>query len=346
MHAPWNEEPYDWDVRPAYSVDNLWGLEEPDFEHTQFHFKVTYHLSEIGEPIDDKLPFRQNYFWQLHNFDTARLDMDQYARTFADVDSSEPWWSFDPAQYVDAGLEALYYHVVYKGVAGSGNCFGMSVEAVYALKGRSILTEPVFRLGHPQVGGDFPGEPDPVLDRGMINEFNVKHGYQVGAPTVAWFLQLFGLGLTHDPKEIFRMARTMFEDGVAEPWHLLDRVPTLPGADLFLEGAKGFVALLSGDADGGAGDAAVQQVVDGAGRTLFEPGLGRVPDRWSDLRRDPAARIPGLAPIPISAGDAESVGPRPLLFFGRGQDTTHTYQVTGGGGRTASASGRRPSARW
>jgi hypothetical protein len=417
----WDDWPYDENVRPAYTVDNLWGLADADNEHTQRKFKVTYTISEKGQPLDDTLPFRQQAFWQLHNFDTARLDMDQYARTFADVDSSEPWLSFDPAQYLDAGFEALFFHWPYKSVAGSGNCFGMSVEAVYALKGQSIFTQPIHRLGNPQVGGDHAGEPDPVLDRGLINEFNVKHGYQLGAPTVAWFLQLFGLGKTHDPQGTFLAARRMFEDGdqpvlsftrfielkghtvlpikflggeghfdelppgsthwgeiwiadskrewnwgggpdfdgkfrviiehdnsfsyddryagdnwlgdrmFAEPWSLLNRVPTLPGADTFLEGARGFLALLTGDSEDGSRDAAVRQITDGAGRTLFEPGPGRAPTHWSDVRQDPAGRIPELAPIPISAGDGESVGPRPLVFFGRGQDATHTYEIAGSG---------------
>ena len=117
VHAPWDDDPYNWDVRPAYSVDNLWGFEDPDTEHSQFHFKVTYNMTEIGEPLDDKLPFRQQGFWQLHNFDTRRLDMDQYARTFADVDSSEPWMSFDPAAVRRRGLEALFFLVAYKGIA-------------------------------------------------------------------------------------------------------------------------------------------------------------------------------------------------------------------------------------
>ncbi|HZB48193.1 MAG TPA: hypothetical protein VE547_03790, partial [Mycobacteriales bacterium] len=211
--GPWDEWPYDENVRPAYTVDNLWGLADADTQHTQRKFKVTYSMTEKGLPLDDKLPFRQQGFWQLHNFDTARLDMDQYARTFADVDSSEPWLSFDPAQYLDAGFEALFFFWPYKSVASSGNCYGMSLEAIYALKGQSVFTEPVYRLGHPQVGGNFPGEPDPQLDLGLINEFNVKHGYQLGAPTVAWFLQLFGLGKTHDPQGAFLAARRMFEDG-------------------------------------------------------------------------------------------------------------------------------------
>jgi DNA-binding beta-propeller fold protein YncE len=423
----WDDWPYDENVRPAYTVDNLWGLDDPDAEHTQRKFKVTYTISEKGQPLDDALPFRQQGFWQLHNFDTPRLDMDQYARTFADVDSSEPWLSFDPAQYADAGFEALFFHWPYKTVAADGNCFGMALEAVYALKGQSLFTQPVYRLGHPQQDGDHEGEPDPVADRGMINEFNVKHGYQVGAPTVAWFLQLFSLGQTHSPQGTFKAARRMFEDGdrpvlsftrfikfkghtvlpikflggddhpeelppgsehwgeiwiadskrewnwgpgpdhdgkyrviikhddsfeydgrfagngwidarmFPEPWHLLNRVPTLPGADLFLEGfkegARGVLALIAGDNEDGGGDVAVRQVTDGAGRTLFEPGLGRAPELWSDVRRDPAGRVPDLAPIPLSGGDADEVGPRPWLFFGRGQDATHTYEVTGGGGR-------------
>jgi hypothetical protein len=292
----------------------------------------------------------------------------------------------------------------------------LSLEAVYALKGRSLFREPVHDLGHPQRGGS--AEPDPVLDAGLINEFNVKHGYQVGAPMVSWFLQLFGLGLTHDPKGTFLMARDMFEDGndpvlsftkfvqfkghtvlpfkfvggdgiptpdgnwgeiwvadafhewerskpdsagkyrvivsddntfeydgdwsggtwlgdrmFAQPWRLLNHVPNTPLTDFFLDGANAFMAVLGGDdADSDDVDAQVVQVTDGAGRTLFEPGLDHPPSLWSDLRQDPAGRIPGLVPIPTS-GAEEPLQRQPQLFFGAGPDPTHTYEVTGTGRR-------------
>jgi hypothetical protein len=80
--------------------------------------------------------------------------------------------------------------------------------------------EPVYRLGHPQPDIpdvdqeiDHAGEPHPADDRGMINEFNVKHGYQLGAATVAWFLQLFGLGLTHNPQATFKAGRLAARPG-------------------------------------------------------------------------------------------------------------------------------------
>ncbi len=221
VHPPWNDDPYNWEVRPAYSVDNLWGLLDPEDDHQQFHFTVTYNITEKADDYDKSLPFRQQWWWKVNNFITPKLTLEQYATTFADVGSSSNWFHINPFDYVDDGFEALYYHLFYKSICEPGNCFGMSLEAIYAMKGRSLFTEPIYRLGNPQAhdaDGDgnadaHRGEPDPVLDRDLIAAFNLKHGYQLGQSVVGWFLRQFGQGLTHNPMEVFIRSKEAYDKG-------------------------------------------------------------------------------------------------------------------------------------
>jgi DNA-binding beta-propeller fold protein YncE len=253
-------------------------------------------------------------FWKLHNFDTPQLDLDQYARTFG--------MSLEAVYNPQATFDAA------RRMFENGDRPVLSFTRFIKFKGHTVL--PIKFLGGEGRAHELPpgsthwgeiwiADSRPEWEREGSPDSDGKYRVIIGTDNTFEYDDRYAGGAW--------LGDRMF----AEPWHLLNRVPTLPGADPFLEGAKGFLALLTGaGADGG--DVAVQQVTDGAGRTLFEPGLGRAPRYWSDLRFDPAARIPDLAPIPISAGDAESVGPRPLLFFGRGQDATHTYQVTGAGG--------------
>ncbi|HVQ96264.1 MAG TPA: hypothetical protein VMU51_34925 [Mycobacteriales bacterium] len=214
-HGVWDDDPYNWDVQPAYTVDNLWGMAEPDTEHRQHRFTATYRIAEFAEEWKEGIPFRKQWWWKVNNFSTPTLTKEQYARTFADVDSSSVWGNINPLSYVDEGFEALYYHLVFKTICDPGNCFGMSLEAIYSQKGMSLFPQPVYKYGHPQPesANEHRGEPDPVLDAGLIHEFNIKHAYQTGHSVVGWFLRQFGQGLTHNPKEVFRRSRKAFEEG-------------------------------------------------------------------------------------------------------------------------------------
>jgi hypothetical protein len=109
------------------------------------------------------------------------------------------------------------------------------------------------------------------------------------------------------------------------PWDKVDRVPTLPTWDVLLELRNGLLAFV-------VGDGIAEQVTDGPGRFLFQPGLGRAPTEWSDIVPDPAKRIPDLVPIPTGGAENDPPEPQRPMFYGEGRDVTHTYSVTGGGG--------------
>jgi hypothetical protein len=214
VHPPWNEAPYNWDPRPAYTVDNLWGFEDAA-EQTQYKLLINYKIVQPALPYDESLAFRQQWWWKVNNFDTERISVSQYARAYADVDPTARWLTPDVFELASNTWEATFYHLFVKGIGQEGNCYGMSVEAIYAMKQLSIFTEPVYQYGtpNPDKSGDHYGEPTPGADDDLINEFNVRHASQLGAPVIDWFLRLFGQGLTHNPIAVFENSLAAYERG-------------------------------------------------------------------------------------------------------------------------------------
>lgn len=204
-----------------YAIENLWGRFEPDEHHAatgEGEFFAYYVLKARDVPTSIGTDFRSRFFWKFDNFDTARLSPETYGRTFADV---EPGLQvhINPAEYLHEGWEYAFYHLAYKGVADGGNCFGMCAEAVHAYHHRSTLPQPIFRLGHRQdhwpTDHDLYGDPDPSFleDREVMKQINITHGYQLGAPAVAWCALhildgvIDGDASIHDGRRVFRESR-------------------------------------------------------------------------------------------------------------------------------------------
>ena len=131
-------------------------------------------------------------FWGVTNRGTEDLSYQQYAAAFSDVDSDTEWWD------VTDWLDKAFYELVVKNLAESGNCFGMSLEAIYSRKSRSLFSMPLNRFTTWSVV-----EP----------EVNVRHCYQVGAGPIWWFVGEFLTGNTHDPKDVFTFTRDEFNRG-------------------------------------------------------------------------------------------------------------------------------------
>jgi len=131
-------------------------------------------------------------FWGCSNRGTPTIPWSTHAEAFRDVDSETEWW--DVTDWIDKA----FYELVTKDIAANGNCFGMSLEAIYARKFRSIFGLPLNRFTN---------------WAGIVHEINVKHCYQAGAETIYWFLGQFLSGNTHDPKDIFNRTRNEFNAG-------------------------------------------------------------------------------------------------------------------------------------
>ena len=125
-------------------------------------------------------------WWGVSNRSTPTITWAQYAQAFRDVDSDTEWWD------ITDGLSAIFYELVVKGVANGGNCFGMSLEGIYARKDISPFGMPLDRF----------------TDWATVKpQFNVKHQYQVGASAIWWFVGQFLTGNTHDPVDVFTRTR-------------------------------------------------------------------------------------------------------------------------------------------
>lgn len=174
--------------RIDYSIDNAWGLDETSPPQWKGDFLAVFSTNS-GLPVD-QTKVRQQLFWSFHNWNTPTLTTDQFAQTYSDAQEDE--------RVLAHPFNELFYNLLYKGCAEEGNCFGMCLESAYARANRSLFDEPVFHY--------------PFSDR-IANEINVKHGYQFGDRSVAWFLAKAIRGLTHSSTDTFAESRGAYLQG-------------------------------------------------------------------------------------------------------------------------------------
>lgn len=174
------------------SAANAWGFGQSNLVFKQSFSRVKTLLWSIRPKININSLTEVEKWWNFKNFTTASLSRNQYAAAFRDVDSETEWWD------ILDGLRTLYYNWVVKGIASGGNCFGVSLEAIYARKNMSLFNQPLNLVNKNSV---------------VENEINIKHAYQVGAEPIWWFLGQFVSGNTHDPKDVFLRTRSAFNRG-------------------------------------------------------------------------------------------------------------------------------------
>jgi hypothetical protein len=193
----WEADPGDDDHLGKYTkvlnAANAWGLREGNGVFNSGSFsKINSITSSIKPDIDPRSLTETEKFWGVRNQGTPNISWQQYASAFRDVDSDTEWWD------VTDWLDKAFYELVVDSLAGGGNCFGMSLEAIYARKGSSPFGLPINRFNNWET---------------VRNEFNIKHCYQVGAGPIWWFLDQFVTGNTHDPKDVFNNTRREFDRG-------------------------------------------------------------------------------------------------------------------------------------
>lgn len=194
----WNDDDHLGTVERKYTIDDFWGIFD-DPNHWNRDFQVVYSIKSIV-PYDHSIEkFRNQQWWPFNNFSTSSLSKMQYAQTFRDVDPEEKWWLHP--------FNALYYEAAFESIAAGGNCFGMCLEGIYARVGRSVFSEPIYQWGPKG------GEPVKPKDSAIINEINIKHGYQLGASCIDWAVGQFLLGNTHNPKHVFFKCREEYNKG-------------------------------------------------------------------------------------------------------------------------------------
>lgn len=171
---------------------NAWGFRQPNKTFNDSFSKIKSFTWSIKPVIEIDALSEVEKWWKFDNFKTPVISKTQYASAFEDVDSEADWWNA-----LD-WLKKAFYEIAVKGVASGGNCFGMSLESIYARKNMSLFGEPINTI------------TDSALTK---NEINIKHTYQVGARPIWWFLGQFVSGNTHDPRDVFNATRSAFLRG-------------------------------------------------------------------------------------------------------------------------------------
>ncbi len=152
-----------------------------------------YRIGPPSEIISPDEPFRERAWWDFDNFPTQVLSRRTYANTFQDVEFVTGDWE----KFVHLG-DTLFYELVYKRLAEHGNCFGNSLEAAFALAGRSVFAEPIRQ---------YP------LQQGVADLINIRHGFQVSGAHIRWIIaRMFTLDVVR-PSKIYERVRATLSSG-------------------------------------------------------------------------------------------------------------------------------------
>ncbi len=171
---------------------NAWGMRENQGIYDEAFSRVKSLTFSLQPTVDVSNLTPEQQWWAVENEGTPTITKSQFATTFRDVDSEADWWN------VTDHVKTTFYHLLAKGIADGGNCFGMATEGIYARKGRSLFSLPIDRFTNWET---------------VRKEFNIKQGYQIGAWAVWWFLSEVITGNTHDPKHVFLHSQSAFERG-------------------------------------------------------------------------------------------------------------------------------------
>lgn len=174
-------------------ASNGWGLLENDGILDSGSFSHINSITAAVQPIVDINALTEvQKWWGVGNQGTDDLSYQQYASAFSDVDSETEVWD------VTDWLDKVFFELVVQDLAEAGNCFGMSLESIYARKNASLFSLPLDRF---------------ISWNPVRPEVNIKHQYQVGAGPIWWFVKEFITGNTHDPKDVFTRTRDEFRRG-------------------------------------------------------------------------------------------------------------------------------------
>lgn len=186
------------DFTKSFSVDTLWDASLADMQGNLLKtfysgpdgkFRASI-LIDFGDKVNpnDSENFRRNLFWKFHNPHIAELSFETYAATFSDVEADDSWgWHL---------FNHIYYETAYKNAAEKGTCFGMCLEAIYALLGRSASRQ-------------FISQHD--FDTTRTNDISIKFGYQLGAHAINYFISNTKNGRMWNPVENFEFSQAKFE---------------------------------------------------------------------------------------------------------------------------------------
>ncbi len=210
-------------VTANYNILNLWGLQESNHAHQNGAFTATFEMQPDPLPPVSLDPdqFRTQLFWPFQNIDVDQLSWRSYSDTFADVAETDKHIDLNPFSFKLHLFEIAFYNIVYQSLGQPGLCFGFSLESIYARENRSLFIEPIYTQNSYHKDGMLRDATGAQLlnastqtvspqDAEVVNEASIKHGYQVGASFIEWFLGKWVTGGLHQPIDGFYASRDSF----------------------------------------------------------------------------------------------------------------------------------------
>jgi len=183
----------------SFGIETLWDTSFNDFQGNNLStfyngpdgkFRASFTVLTDQRVIDptDSAQFRQNLFWSFKNPKIAKLSFETCAATFSDLEADDSW-IFHP-------FNRAFYETVYKGAAKTGTCFGMCLEAMYALKG---------------VSSSRPFISQYAFDAQRTQDISVKFGYQLGGSQVSYMIEHIKNGRMWNPVQNFEFSKQRFD---------------------------------------------------------------------------------------------------------------------------------------
>ncbi|WP_024930979.1 LGFP repeat-containing protein [Methylophilus sp. OH31] len=183
----------------SFGIETLWDSSLPDLQGNDLgsfargpdgKFRASFTVFTDQRVVDptDSSHFRENLFWSFKNPKIAELSFDTCAATFSDLEADDTWL-FHP-------FNKAFYETVYKGAAKTGTCFGMCLEAIYALKGVSSSRPFISQYG---------------FDAQRTRDISIKFGYQLGGSQVGYMIDAIKSGRMWDPVQNFEFSQAAFE---------------------------------------------------------------------------------------------------------------------------------------
>lgn len=175
---------------------------------TTHDLEFDYSVGFVQE-IDESAHFRARDFWRFNNFTgPALMSRRAYVETFRDVEVAP-----DTIDQLLHPIDSMLYEAAFDTIADGGNCFGMSLEALYVRAGRSLLARPLHeRVGSlgDKVSVSTADDVEPEI-RDLIN---IKQAYQLGLGYLAGTLPEVAKGFVRGGMPAFEFVRERLRRGI------------------------------------------------------------------------------------------------------------------------------------
>ncbi len=203
-----------------FSIWNYWGLansengvyneqgltdvgEEAKNENT---VRISFALRSPSF-FDANRTFRDQCWWHFDNFTNGPLSREFFANTFKDVEITNGGLF----SKITNPFDTFFYEHFYKELGKNGNCFGMCLEALNALKGNSLFTIPLDKYqahhnaDHIRNDTDLPAYISTAIKR--------KHGYQLDADVIYRKVEAQFGASAFEPLRVFSRVKNQIDRG-------------------------------------------------------------------------------------------------------------------------------------